>query len=781
MTSKTETRGTHHAPDEPWPVGRAAQHVVDKLGKIPFLGSVHPRRLGALAKASFLRTYEDGDEIVREGEHGHTMFLVLSGQVAVHVTNLGGEQDCVAFLSSGDWFGEGVLLGRSRRNATVISSGQSLLLEVEKVRIEKLGKVHKEVIPRIQEEADLRSIDTFLRQHRAFAKLSPSERQSVVDVATLKNASRGSALFQEGDSADSVLIVKIGVTKLFRTQESTTNVLAYFNSGDVIGLHDGDERPGSLAAMGWTEVIDVPRENFQELIASVEQREPGWGDQFHKAGLEPASHLAVGGEQTTVYKFVDALMADGAQQAQSLLTIDLDLCVRCGNCVRSCEARHGHAKLTRRGKKLIRRRKLEQRGDHKAILFPSSCRHCDSPECMIGCPTGAIHRIASGEVAIHDFCIGCSNCALRCPWDNITMVETPGRVVEGLATPTIASKCDLCAGYDEANCVHNCPTAAILRVEPTSYFEEVRGVLGSPTDHAVGGARTETEDKRDLSRPILWLFAVLIAGLLIGVYVTAQPYRVMSLRGVGLGGVALFFMLAATALAARRRFNRFPRKRPKPDARRVFKTGALQLGPFYWWARAHAFLGGLALLAVALHSGFSSGALVTSLLVILMVFQVLTGLFGVIFYRWFPRVVSRLERESLLEEDVQDELRNLRTRREQLLEEEDEEVKAAAAGLERRAGWTVGRLFADYDPKAEDGKALERLGSTLSAFDLSRQKLLEQIVLDAVRVSEVQAILRLYAVRKGWLALHIGITAMLLTLTGLHVWSVFGFVGGLLG
>ena len=41
----------------------------------------------------------------------------------------------------------------------------------------------------------------------------------------------------------------------------------------------------------------------------------------------------------TVTLFVDEIVGDSAQQAQSLMTINLDTCIRCGNCVRACASR----------------------------------------------------------------------------------------------------------------------------------------------------------------------------------------------------------------------------------------------------------------------------------------------------------------------------------------------------------------------------------------------------------------------------------------------------------
>ena len=50
---------------------------------------------------------------------------------------------------------------------------------------------------------------------------------------------------------------------------------------------------------------------------------------------------------------------------------------------------------------------------------------CTDPVCMIGCPTGAIHRnVEEGVVVINDdTCIGCGTCANSCPYDNIRLVE----------------------------------------------------------------------------------------------------------------------------------------------------------------------------------------------------------------------------------------------------------------------------------------------------------------------------------------------------------------------
>jgi Fe-S-cluster-containing dehydrogenase component len=106
-------------------------------------------------------------------------------------------------------------------------------------------------------------------------------------------------------------------------------------------------------------------------------------------------------------------------------------------------------------------------------MVAQACMHCADPVCMIGCPTGAIHRdMFEGEVVINPLtCIGCSGCANNCPYGAIRMVEVrdeTGEIVVARDARPIkkATKCDLCLDqYGGPACVRACPHDALGRVD----------------------------------------------------------------------------------------------------------------------------------------------------------------------------------------------------------------------------------------------------------------------------------------------------------------------------
>lgn len=84
-----------------------------------------------MGKGALGKIYADGEDIVRQGDVGDCMYVVQSGRVEVIQATDSGEQH-LAFLETGDFFGEMAVFEKETRSATVRASGEARALKVDK-------------------------------------------------------------------------------------------------------------------------------------------------------------------------------------------------------------------------------------------------------------------------------------------------------------------------------------------------------------------------------------------------------------------------------------------------------------------------------------------------------------------------------------------------------------------------------------------------------------------------------------------------------------------------
>jgi CRP-like cAMP-binding protein len=99
-----------------------------ELAALPVFGTLSQDELAKLAAgAERVEVGEPGIELTKEGDFGHSVFVVLDGTAQVAV-----DGEVVRDLARGDLFGEIAVLSSGRRTATVVSSTPMTLLSVFK-------------------------------------------------------------------------------------------------------------------------------------------------------------------------------------------------------------------------------------------------------------------------------------------------------------------------------------------------------------------------------------------------------------------------------------------------------------------------------------------------------------------------------------------------------------------------------------------------------------------------------------------------------------------------
>ena len=92
------------------------------LERHPLLVNLTKEQLERISRAGEIESYNPNEQIVVEGSLGDALFLILSGQVAVHR----GTQT-FATLAAGEFFGEMSLVEPAPRSATVTSMSATFL------------------------------------------------------------------------------------------------------------------------------------------------------------------------------------------------------------------------------------------------------------------------------------------------------------------------------------------------------------------------------------------------------------------------------------------------------------------------------------------------------------------------------------------------------------------------------------------------------------------------------------------------------------------------------
>jgi Fe-S-cluster-containing dehydrogenase component/CRP-like cAMP-binding protein len=756
--------------------GRDATAWPDPAWKSAWLaGMSDPSSRQQLEAAGSVRRLAKGAYVFRVGEAASAFFVVAEGLVDVRGTRRGETTvGTVRRAIAGDAVGEeAIVRPGAPRGSEAMCGTDAVLVEVP------LG-VFRRVASRngaggaTEVEARLRrsAMRDALRVSSLGASLTEEGVRELAAAADERVVDRGDTIVAQGDPADRVLVVADGMVQATRTEDGRASVRAYLGRGDVLGEEAGERvHEVTVTACGPAWVLLLDRERVRR-----------WAGRAHGALTTSAARPAQGSGRDTRLRRLPLLGEPSVATATrhvtqdlwrfavagSMLVIDDEACVRCGQCVSACAGSHGDgvSRLVRRGEKVAVHDAVD--GSARALVLPGSCQHCRNPVCMRDCPTGAIEREADGGVLVReDLCVGCGACAKACPWGSVTMAPRPrGTIGRHEAVPRpdelgahetagpselVAVKCDGCHGIESGpRCVAACPVDAIARVDPAASFAEVHERV------APGTPRRSLPRRRSSAE---WAVAAATVAVAVArVQVTSYGTRLRT--GIAAGAlVAVLVSYAVVKRAARLRWMTTPGR-----------------SSVRWHAIAHVAVGLLAAGVVAAHVGARVPANAAGALLVAFAMASLTGACVALVYRLLPGALARSERQAMLLEDLPARARDL-----------DERVFGLLTGRSAAEKAIYERILAPYARASLGGVWLATSGRTLRAEEARLRARIERVV-GAARAAQMEglgdlvrwAVERrasgaqrlLQSVMRAVLPVHVVAVAASLALLALHVWSV---------
>ena len=376
-------------------------------------------------------------------------------------------------LGPGEMIGEIAALSRSPRGASIVADGACELVEIRWQGLRQIRRYAPPFRERIDSLFRTRGLRQQLRQLPLFSALPVEDFDAVVAAAEIE--SHGNEVWYEdhtteenepvvcrpGGRADALWVVQGGFARIIGSGPVGDCTEGFLRPGDLFGLEElitawrsglARTRQHGFRALGTLDVLRIPQLIMdQHVFGRVDESLlPNVAEPIEQSSLKDTGLL-------------DFLVDHRYLNGRAGMLIDLDRCTRCDDCVRACATAHrGNPRFVRDGRR------------HGSYLVAHACMHCVDPVCLVGCPTGAIHRSAlDGRVVISEAaCIGCSTCADSCPYGNIRMVDLrggDGRPLVDEASGAVvrkASSCDLC-GEQPAGpaCQTACPYDALIRVD----------------------------------------------------------------------------------------------------------------------------------------------------------------------------------------------------------------------------------------------------------------------------------------------------------------------------
>jgi small-conductance mechanosensitive channel/CRP-like cAMP-binding protein len=142
--------------EEPARTPAAITDAATRLGAIELFATVAPDRRLELAHDAKEHLFCAGEAIVRQGDAGSSMFVVLSGRARVTLEP-GGQE--VAVIEPGGFFGEMSMLTGDARTATVRAIDDALTLEISAERFRALAIEQPDVVEHISRIVSARRVE----------------------------------------------------------------------------------------------------------------------------------------------------------------------------------------------------------------------------------------------------------------------------------------------------------------------------------------------------------------------------------------------------------------------------------------------------------------------------------------------------------------------------------------------------------------------------------------------------------------------------------------------
>ncbi|MBU2524507.1 cyclic nucleotide-binding domain-containing protein [Patescibacteria group bacterium] len=128
--------------------------IIESLRKIPIFVGLNDGDLELIVRRIEREVLSANSPVFKQGDYGNKMYIIEKGEVKVLEEKRGdpGEGSEIAVLGAGDFFGEMALISAVPRNATCVTSLETVVFSLKREDYEVILAEHQDMAGRIKKE-----------------------------------------------------------------------------------------------------------------------------------------------------------------------------------------------------------------------------------------------------------------------------------------------------------------------------------------------------------------------------------------------------------------------------------------------------------------------------------------------------------------------------------------------------------------------------------------------------------------------------------------------------
>ncbi|MDJ0764812.1 MAG: cyclic nucleotide-binding domain-containing protein [Myxococcota bacterium] len=212
---------------------------INKEGPLPFIpliSSLSAEEVVMFIDTFWRQVFEPGEVIIEQDTPGDGFYLIAEGHVRVMRHSMDSDaSNELAKLGPGAFLGEMSIVARAPRAAAVIAAERTVVLFVERAKMEALASRNPEIGNVLVAFCHARMLENLMRTSPVLSPVPVASRPDVIALFDTDYYKAKRVIIREGDPSKGLFLVVSGSAGVVKEDAGEKIVLARLGPGDVFG------------------------------------------------------------------------------------------------------------------------------------------------------------------------------------------------------------------------------------------------------------------------------------------------------------------------------------------------------------------------------------------------------------------------------------------------------------------------------------------------------------------------------------------------------------------